>query len=68
MLKLAVTGLTGMDPKSPYEEPEHPELTLDTVNNTIDKTVNNVIDFLKIEVSYVCRFLFTYLGIQLISM
>ena len=38
--------LTGMSPKSPYEEPRHPELSLDTVSNTIDKTVNYVIEFL----------------------
>ena len=38
--------LTGMSPKSPYEEPKHPELSLDTVSNTIDKTVNYVIEFL----------------------
>ena len=39
-----------MSPKSPYEEPQHPELILDTVNNTIEKTVNCVIDFLTTQV------------------
>lgn len=41
-----IADLTGMSPKSPYEEPRHPELSLDTVSNTIDKTVNYVIEFL----------------------
>ena len=39
-----------MDPKAPYEKPQHPELTLDTVKSSIDETVNCVIGFLTKEV------------------
>lgn len=47
---ISLSGLTGMDPKAPYEKPQHPELTLDTVKSSIDETVNCVIGFLTKEV------------------
>ena len=40
-----IKGLTGID--QAYEKPERPEVTLDTVNWSIEQTVDHVIDFLK---------------------
>ncbi|MDL1956544.1 MAG: adenylyl-sulfate kinase [Candidatus Desulfofervidus auxilii] len=40
-----IKGLTGLD--DPYEEPESPEITLETDQLSIDECVNKILDFLK---------------------
>ncbi|MFC4402627.1 adenylyl-sulfate kinase [Gracilibacillus xinjiangensis] len=40
-----IKGFTGID--APYEEPVNPELTIDTEQNTIDESVEQIIDYLK---------------------
>ena len=37
-----IKGFTGID--DPYEAPKHPEITLDTVNRTIEENANIIID------------------------
>ncbi len=39
-----IKGFTGID--DPYEAPEHPEITLDTVNNTPEENARKIIDYL----------------------
>ena len=40
-----VENYTGID--SPYEVPSNPELTIDTENESLEKSVNRIVDFLK---------------------
>lgn len=40
-----IKGFTGID--DPYEEPEHPELTLDSDSKGIDELANEVVDYLE---------------------
>ena len=37
-----IKGFTGID--DPYEEPEHPEITLDTVSRTIEENAIEIVD------------------------
>ena len=37
-----IKGFTGID--DPYEAPKHPEITLDTVNRTIEENANMIMD------------------------
>ncbi len=39
-----IKGFTGID--DPYEAPEHPEITLDTVNNTPEENARKIIEYL----------------------
>lgn len=39
-----ITQFTGID--DPYEEPEDPELTIDTTNKSVEEAVQKVLDFL----------------------
>jgi adenylylsulfate kinase len=36
-------GFTGVDPDAPYEAPEHPELVLDTLEETPEESLRNVL-------------------------
>ena len=49
LYKKAIAGeikeFTGID--DPYEEPEHPEIVVDTVNQTVDESVKQILDYLK---------------------
>lgn len=40
-----IKNYTGIS--SPYEKPEHPDLTLDTANESVDENVEKVLDFLE---------------------
>ena len=40
-----IKEFTGID--DPYEEPENPEIVVDTVNQTVDESVNQIMDYLK---------------------
>lgn len=40
-----IKGFTGID--DPYEIPEHPEIVVDTANQTIDESVNQIMEYLK---------------------
>ncbi|MGP4039300.1 adenylyl-sulfate kinase [Gracilibacillus sp. D59] len=40
-----IKGFTGID--APYEEPENPELVIDTENSTVEEVVAEILDFLK---------------------
>jgi len=40
-----IKNYTGID--SPYEVPSNPELTIDTENESLEKSVNRIVDFLK---------------------
>ncbi|MGC8947210.1 MAG: bifunctional sulfate adenylyltransferase/adenylylsulfate kinase [Anaerolineae bacterium] len=39
-----IKGFTGID--DPYEPPEHPEITLDTVNHTVEENARIILDYL----------------------
>ena len=39
-----IKDFTGID--DPYESPENPEITLDTVNKTVDENVRAMVDYL----------------------
>jgi len=39
-----ITGFTGID--DPYEPPQHPEITLDTVSYSSEQNAHNIIDYL----------------------
>jgi adenylylsulfate kinase len=42
-----IKGFTGID--APYEEPEHPELTVETDTQSLEESVEQIIDYLKKE-------------------
>jgi sulfate adenylyltransferase len=39
-----ITGFTGID--DPYEEPQHPEVTLDTVGQTPEENARKLLNYL----------------------
>jgi 3'-phosphoadenosine 5'-phosphosulfate synthase len=39
---------TGID--SPYEAPKNPDIIIDTVNNSVDKCVDTILDYLRLKV------------------
>ncbi|WP_208592137.1 adenylyl-sulfate kinase [Gracilibacillus suaedae] len=45
-----IKGFTGID--APYEEPEQPELVIDTENKSVDEAVTEIIEYLEIS-SYI---------------
>ncbi|MFQ5493115.1 MAG: adenylyl-sulfate kinase [Candidatus Dojkabacteria bacterium] len=47
-----ISGMTGLD--APYEEPENPEVNLDTVNSSLEENVEKIIAYL-IENGYLSR-------------
>ncbi|MFL5737529.1 MAG: adenylyl-sulfate kinase [Actinomycetota bacterium] len=56
LYKKAIAGeikdFTGVDPNAPYEAPEDPELTVDTLNQTPEESLEAVLDKLK-ELGYI---------------
>ena len=56
LYKKAIAGeikdFTGVDPNAPYEAPEDPELTVDTLSQTPDESLQVVLDKLK-ELGYI---------------
>jgi len=47
-----IKDFTGVDPNAPYEAPENPELTVDTLSETPDESLQLVLDKLK-ELAYI---------------
>jgi adenylyl-sulfate kinase len=47
-----IKDFTGVDPNAPYEAPEDPELTVDTLSQTPDESLQAVLDKLK-ELGYI---------------
>ena len=47
-----IKDFTGVDPNAPYEAPENPELTVDTLSETPDESLQLVLDKLK-ELGYI---------------
>ena len=41
-----IPNFIGIAEENPYEEPENPELTLDTENETVEESVKKVLDFI----------------------
>ena len=49
-----IKGFTGID--QPYEEPSSPELTINTVNRTVDDCVQMIVEVLQTNVSISCHY------------
>ncbi len=46
-LEHKITNMIGISEKNPYEPPVNSELTIDTINLTLEKSINLILNFLK---------------------